>query len=198
MSTLEKLRTVVVDDERLAREELCFLLGQIPGVDVVAQADDGVAALEVIAEQTPDLVMLDVQMPGLTGFEVARRLLRGGTDSHLVFVTAYDRHAIEAFDVNAVDYLLKPVEAERLAMAVDRVRRAHGPGSGRPGRAERSRPRAGAARRAPEPSGSAGGQGRRPVPPAPDRRGCTRFGGGRRNHGCNEQLVRNVQLSDTG
>jgi two-component system LytT family response regulator/two-component system response regulator LytT len=123
MNTVEKLRTVVVDDERLAREELCFLLGQIPGVDVVAQADDGVAALEVIAEQTPDLVMLDVQMPGLTGFEVARRLLRGGTDSHLVFVTAYDRHAIEAFDVNAVDYLLKPVEAERLAMAVDRVRK---------------------------------------------------------------------------
>ena len=67
--------------------------------------------------------MLDVQMPGLTGFEVARRLLRGGTDSHLVFVTAYDRHAIEAFDVNAVDYLLKPVEADRLAMAVERVRK---------------------------------------------------------------------------
>ncbi len=89
----------------------------------MAQADDGVAALDVIAEQTPDLVMLDVQMPGLTGFEVARRLLRGGTDSHLVFVTAYDQHAIEAFDVNAVDYLLKPVEAERLATAVDRVRK---------------------------------------------------------------------------
>jgi DNA-binding LytR/AlgR family response regulator len=123
MPTSEKLRTVVVDDERLAREELCFLLDQIGGIDVVAQADDGVAALDVIAEQMPDLVMLDVQMPGLTGFEVARRLLRGGTDSHLVFVTAYDQHAIEAFDVNAVDYLLKPVEAERLALAVDRVRK---------------------------------------------------------------------------
>ena len=123
MPTSEKLRTVVVDDERLAREELCFLLSQIGGIDVVAQADDGVAALDVIAEQMPDLVMLDVQMPGLTGFEVARRLLRGGTDSHLVFVTAYDQHAIEAFDVNAVDYLLKPVEAERLALAVDRVRK---------------------------------------------------------------------------
>jgi two-component system response regulator LytT len=123
MNPAEKLRTVVVDDERLAREELCFLLGQIPGIDVVAQAGDGPAALDVIAEYTPDLVMLDVQMPGLTGFEVARRLLRGGTDSHLVFVTAYDRHAIEAFDVNAVDYLLKPVEADRLAMAVERVRK---------------------------------------------------------------------------
>jgi two-component system LytT family response regulator/two-component system response regulator LytT len=123
MSPVEKLRTVVVDDERLAREELCFLLGQIDGVEVVAEAGDGPAALEVIADHAPDLVMLDVQMPGLTGFEVARRLLRGGTDSHLVFVTAYDRHAIEAFDVNAVDYLLKPVEAERLALAVERVRK---------------------------------------------------------------------------
>ncbi len=130
MSTIEKLRTVVVDDERLAREELCFLLGQIPGIDVVAEAGDGAAALDVIAEHTPDLVMLDVQMPGLTGFEVARRLLRVGTDSHLVFVTAYDRHAIEAFDVNAVDYLLKPVEAERLAMAVERVRKRMGPERG--------------------------------------------------------------------
>jgi two-component system LytT family response regulator/two-component system response regulator LytT len=123
MSTLDRLRTVVVDDERLAREELCFLLSQIAGIEVVAQAEDGVAALEVIAEQSPDLVMLDVQMPGLTGFEVARRLLRAGTDSHMVFVTAYDQHAIEAFDVNAVDYLLKPVEADRLQMAVDRVRK---------------------------------------------------------------------------
>ena len=119
----EMLRTVVVDDEQLAREELCFLLGQIPGVEVVAQAEDGPAALETIAEHTPDLVMLDVQMPGLTGFEVARRLVNGGTDAHLVFVTAYDRHAIEAFDVNAVDYLLKPVEAERLSTAVERVRK---------------------------------------------------------------------------
>jgi two-component system, LytTR family, response regulator LytT len=119
----EMLRTVVVDDEQLAREELCFLLGQIPGVEVVGQAEDGPAALETIAEHTPDLVMLDVQMPGLTGFEVARRLVNGGTDAHLVFVTAYDRHAIEAFDVNAVDYLLKPVEAERLSTAVERVRK---------------------------------------------------------------------------
>jgi two-component system LytT family response regulator/two-component system response regulator LytT len=123
MESTESLRTVVVDDEQLAREELCFLLSQLGGVEVVAQAGNGVEALRVIEEETPDLVMLDVQMPGLTGFEVARRLLRAGFESQLVFVTAYDQHAIEAFEVNAVDYLLKPVESSRLATAVERVRR---------------------------------------------------------------------------
>ena len=117
------VRTVVVDDEQLAREELCYLLGRVGGVEVVGQAGNGVDALEVIEDTRPDLVMLDVQMPGLTGFEVARRLTENGFDAHLVFVTAFDRHAIQAFEVNAVDYLLKPVEAERLGTAVDRVRR---------------------------------------------------------------------------
>jgi two-component system response regulator LytT len=117
------LRTIVVDDEQLAREELCFLIGQLDEVDVVGQAANGIEALRVVEEQSPDLVMLDVQMPGLTGFEVARRLLRAGFEAQFIFVTAYDQHAIEAFEVNAVDYLLKPVEAERLATAVDRARR---------------------------------------------------------------------------
>jgi two-component system, LytTR family, response regulator LytT len=117
------IRAVVVDDEQLAREELCYLLGRVGGIDVVGQAGDGVEALKVIEQSNPDLVMLDIQMPGLTGFEVARRLIDAGVDSHLVFVTAFDRHAIEAFEINAVDYLLKPVEAERLGTAVDRVRR---------------------------------------------------------------------------
>jgi two-component system, LytTR family, response regulator LytT len=119
----DTLRTVVVDDEQLAREELCFLLSQLGGVEIVAQAGNGIEALRVIEDHTPDVVMLDVQMPGLTGFEVARRLLQAGAESHVVFVTAYDRHAIEAFDVNAVDYLLKPVESGRLTTALDRVRR---------------------------------------------------------------------------
>ena len=117
---MNSLRTVVVDDEQLAREELCFLLSQLNGIDLVAQAGDGVEALRIIEDQAPDLVMLDVQMPGLTGFEVARRLLETGLDSQLVFVTAFDRHAIEAFDVNAVDYLLKPVESARLETAIER------------------------------------------------------------------------------
>jgi two-component system, LytTR family, response regulator LytT len=117
------LRTVLVDDEQLARDELGYLLGQVGGVDVIGQAGDGVEALATIGRLQPDLVFLDVQMPGLTGFEVARRLLDGGPASHIIFVTAYDQHAIEAFEVNAVDYLLKPVDPARLELALQRARR---------------------------------------------------------------------------
>jgi two-component system, LytTR family, response regulator len=117
------MKAIVVDDEQLARDELRFLLEQLGGVEIVAQAGNGVEALRVIEEYQPDLVMLDVQMPGLTGFEVARRVVQAGIESQLVFVTAYDQYAIDAFEVNAVDYLLKPVEPERLATAVERVRK---------------------------------------------------------------------------
>jgi two-component system LytT family response regulator/two-component system response regulator LytT len=117
------IRAVVVDDEQLAREEVCFLLGELGGIDVVGQAANGVEALQVIEAANPELVMLDVQMPGLSGFEVARRLMEAGVEAQLVFVTAFDQHAIHAFEVNAVDYLLKPVEADRLTIAVERVRR---------------------------------------------------------------------------
>jgi len=120
---LDALRAVVVDDEQLARDELCFLLQQIGGVEIVAQAGNGVEALRVIEDCQPDLVMLDVQMPGLSGFEVARRVVQAGLETHVVFVTAFDQYAIDAFEVNAVDYLLKPVEAARLSTAVDRVRK---------------------------------------------------------------------------
>jgi two-component system response regulator LytT len=114
---------VLVDDEQLARDELGYLLEQLGGVDVVAQAGNGVEALTTIERMQPDVVFLDVQMPGLTGFEVARRLLGKRAGSQIVFVTAYDQHAIEAFEVNAVDYLLKPVDQARLELAVDRARR---------------------------------------------------------------------------
>jgi two-component system, LytTR family, response regulator LytT len=117
------LRALIVDDEQLARDELRFLLEQLEGVSVVGQAGNGLEAARLAADLRPDLVMLDVQMPGLTGFEVARQLLRQQVDTQMVFVTAYDQYAIEAFEVNAVDYLLKPVEPGRLAQAVDRVRR---------------------------------------------------------------------------
>src|SRR6185503_15053790 len=118
-----ELRAVLVDDEQLARDELGFLLGQHGGVEVIGQAGNGLEALTTIDRLQPDVVFLDVQMPGLTGSEVARRLLEGRGASHIIFVTAYDQHAIEAFEVNAVDYLLKPVDQSRLEVAVERARR---------------------------------------------------------------------------
>jgi two-component system LytT family response regulator/two-component system response regulator LytT len=117
------MTAVLVDDEALARDELAFLLGQVRGVDIVGTAGNGIEAVDTISRLKPDVVFLDIQMPGLTGFEVARRLIDAETPSHIIFVTAYDQHAIEAFEVNAVDYLLKPVDASRLDVAIQRARR---------------------------------------------------------------------------
>ncbi len=151
-----EIKALVVDDEQLARDELCYLLEQAGGVTVVAQAANGVDALALIAEHAPDLVFLDVQMPGLNGFEVARQVLErqeAGTDekadgasgegAEIVFVTAFDQYAIDAFQVDAVDYLLKPVDPERLDQAVQRARRRIGartapPTAGDGGRDERA------------------------------------------------------------
>jgi two-component system LytT family response regulator/two-component system response regulator LytT len=124
--TTAALTAVVADDEQLARDELCFLLGQLGGVEVVGQAANGVEALDEIARRGPDVAFLDVQMPGLTGFEVARRLMESGTGPSVIFVTAFDQRAIEAFEVNAVDYVLKPVDSARLKTAVARARRRRG------------------------------------------------------------------------
>ena len=117
------IRVMVVDDEQLAREELCFLLGEAGSVEIVGQATDGVEALRMAGELRPDVVFLDVQMPGLTGFEVARRLIEADVPVQLVFVTAFDQYAIDAFTVNAVDYVLKPIDADRLEQTLERVRR---------------------------------------------------------------------------
>jgi two-component system response regulator LytT len=118
------LRVLVVDDEQYAREELCFQLDQLGEVEIVGQAGNGLEALTAVERHGPDVVFLDVQMPGLNGFEVARRLLDRNVEAPaLVFVTAFDHHAIEAFEVNAVDYLLKPVEGGRLEQALQRARR---------------------------------------------------------------------------
>ena len=121
------LRVLVVDDERLAREELCFLLGQTSGIEIAGQATDGVEALRLTGELKPDVVFLDVQMPGLTGFEVARRLLVLDAPPQLVFVTAFDQYAVDAFGVNAVDYVLKPVDADRLEQTLERLRQRLAP-----------------------------------------------------------------------
>ena len=95
------IRAVVVDDEQPARQELCFLLEQLDDIDIVGQTDNGVDAMQVIRVQKPDLVFLDIQMPGRTGFEVARELVLRAVQTCVVFVTAYDQHAIAAFEVNA-------------------------------------------------------------------------------------------------
>ena len=121
---MNTLKILVVDDEQLARDELCYQLGRIDDVEVVGQAGNGLEALTAVDRVGPDLIFLDIQMPGLGGFEVARRLLtRDGEAPALVFVTAFDQYAIEAFEVNAVDYLLKPVEPGRLEQALERARR---------------------------------------------------------------------------
>lgn len=118
------MRVVVVDDEQLARDELCYQLTQLGQTEVVAQAGNGLEAIAAVERHEPDLVFLDIQMPGLSGFEVARRLLDRDEESPaLIFVTAFDQHAIEAFEVNAVDYLLKPVDTARLEQALQRAKR---------------------------------------------------------------------------
>jgi len=121
------LRLLVVDDEQHARAELCFQLEQQGDVEIIGQAGNGLEAVAAVERLEPDLVFLDVQMPGLDGFEVARRLLDRGEDApEFIFVTAYDQHAIAAFEVNAVDYLLKPVDASRLEQALQRARKRLG------------------------------------------------------------------------
>jgi two-component system LytT family response regulator/two-component system response regulator LytT len=124
------LTALIIDDEQLAREELAYLLTQLGGVEVVAQGANGIEAVELIEEHHPDMVFLDVQMPGLDGFAaierlMARRSKEGGEAEPLpqiVFATAYDQYAVRAFDVNAVDYLLKPFDRARVEQAVERVR----------------------------------------------------------------------------
>jgi len=116
-------RVVVADDEPSARRGVRQLLAAHPGYAIVGECRDGAEVLAALDTLAPDLVFLDVQMPGLTGFEVARRIMGHGPSTHIVFVTAYDQHAIEAFEVNAVDYLLKPVDPERLEVALQRARR---------------------------------------------------------------------------
>ena len=117
------LRILIADDEAPARSELSFQLEQLDDVEIVDQAADGLQAVSLAETLTPDVVLLDIQMPGLTGFEVARQLLEREVPSHVVFITAFDQYAIEAFEVSAVDYLLKPVEPARLAQMIQRVRR---------------------------------------------------------------------------
>ena len=125
------LRTLIADDEPLAVERMQIICAGIPALAVVGTANDGAAALRLIEALTPDLVLLDMTMPELDGLSVARRL--GGKDNApaIVFVTAHDSFAVEAFDLDAVDYLLKPVTAERLERAIGRALARRGAGTPR-------------------------------------------------------------------
>lgn len=119
------LRTVLVDDERLASEELAYMLREFPDVQVVGTARNGLEAVELLETVEADLVFLDVQMPGLNGLGVIRKLRERGVPlPRFVLVTAYDHYAVEAFQHEVLDYLLKPVERDRLALTLERARRA--------------------------------------------------------------------------
>jgi DNA-binding LytR/AlgR family response regulator len=117
------LRTLIVDDEPIARKVLREELGSFDDVEIIGEADNGVSALEKISADQPDLVLLDLQMPEMGGLEVVRNLKHGSHMPVIVIVTAYDKYALQAFEAGAIDYLLKPVGADRLAQAVERARR---------------------------------------------------------------------------
>ena len=119
---MKKIRTLIVDDEPLARERLAGMLAAEPDIEIVGQCRDGEEAVRAIVEQTPDLVFLDIQMPQMNGFEVLEAV--GGERMPLVvFVTAHDQHALRAFQVRALDYLLKPFDRERFRDTLQRARK---------------------------------------------------------------------------
>ena len=117
------IRALLVDDEEPARDRLRRLLAEVADVEIVGEAGDGERAMEEIARLAPDVVFLDIQMPGCTGMEVAASL--ASPRPHIIFCTAFDQYAVDAFELSAVDYLLKPINRARLAQALDRVRQGH-------------------------------------------------------------------------
>jgi two-component system, LytTR family, response regulator LytT len=119
----QMISAILVDDEKLASEELAYHLREFPDVDVIATASNGLEAIKLIEDLEPDLVFLDVQMPGLDGMSVIRKLREKKIPlPYFVMATAYDQYAVEAFRWEALDYLLKPVEKDRLALAIERAR----------------------------------------------------------------------------
>ena len=124
------LSALIVDDEQLARDELAYLLKGAGDVNIVAQGKNGLDAINLIKEHSPDLVFLDVQMPGLDGFGVIKKLLdKKVALPKVIFATAFDQYAVKAFEVNAVDYLLKPFDKRRVAQALQRAREQMSPAS---------------------------------------------------------------------
>ena len=112
------LKTLLIDDERLAREELKLLLNQYDEIDIIAEAKNGEEGISKIKELKPDLIFLDISMPGINGFEMLKKL---DEIPKVIFVTAYDEYAIKAFEINALDYILKPVDPIRLNEAIQKL-----------------------------------------------------------------------------
>ncbi|OGI48520.1 MAG: DNA-binding response regulator [Candidatus Muproteobacteria bacterium RBG_16_65_34] len=117
------MRVLIVDDEKLARERLRELLNDLSGYTVVGEAANGAEAVEKAAELNPDVLLMDIRMPGMDGLEAAMHLMGMEHPPSVIFTTAYDQHALDAFEVNAVDYLLKPIRKERLANALAKARK---------------------------------------------------------------------------
>lgn len=116
---MKEFRSVVIDDERLAREELKSVLNDFTEISVVGEAQNGDEGIELIEKLQPDLIFLDVNMPGMTGFEMLKKL---ATIPHVIFITAYDEYALKAFEVNALDYILKPIDPDRLSEALEKLK----------------------------------------------------------------------------
>lgn len=127
-ATASTISTILIDDERLACDELAYLLRDFTDIEVLATGTNGVEAVKLIEDLEPDLVFLDVQMPGLDGMSVIQKLREKDVPlPHFVLATAYDQYALEAFRLEALDYILKPIEKERLAVTIERVRRLLSP-----------------------------------------------------------------------
>ncbi|MCK9280757.1 MAG: response regulator [Melioribacteraceae bacterium] len=116
---MNTIKTIIIDDEKLAREDLKALLKDFPDIEILGEADNVGKGIKLIEEEEFDLIFLDIQMPGETGFDLLNKIK---TDKKIIFVTAYEQFAIKAFEVSAQDYLLKPVNKERLAIAVNKIR----------------------------------------------------------------------------
>ena len=115
------LRCLIVDDEKPARDEILYILEEIDDVEVAGEASHGIEALELIEKIRPDVVFLDIQMPQMSGIEIAKRILKKGLELMIIFVTAYDQFALDAFEVNAIDYLLKPICEDRLKRTIQKI-----------------------------------------------------------------------------
>ena len=125
------LSVIIVDDEQLARDELTYLLRDVEDLDIIGQGKNGLEAVTLIKETSPDLVFLDVQMPGLDGFGVIKKLLEKKIPlPNIVFSTAFDQYAVKAFEVSALDYILKPFDKKRIAQAVEKARKTQEPEAG--------------------------------------------------------------------